>query len=129
MEKDIRYVRSAIEDLAFTSCSSRVTIWGYPHIVGDVVLSTTLPKEQRCGQAREQRLEWKRLGVNARSSEPPRIALRTCLMDMEHTENYAHTKWKRTILIKDFPQELYNIRKSQSHNIPGLKTEKYLGRL
>jgi len=76
MEKDLRYVRSAIEDLAFTSCSSRVTIWGYSHIVGDVVLSTTLPKEQRCGQAWEQRLEWKRLGVNTRSSEPPRRAVR-----------------------------------------------------
>jgi hypothetical protein len=102
MEKDIRYVRSAIEDLAFTSCSSRVTIWGYPHIVGDVVLSTTLPKEQGCEQAREQRLEWKRLGVNRRSSEPPRRALQTCLMDMEHTENYAHTKWKRTVLFYFF---------------------------
>ncbi|MEE8604794.1 MAG: hypothetical protein V3S65_05430 [Candidatus Aminicenantaceae bacterium] len=44
MEKDIGYVRSAIEDLAFTSRSSRVTIWGQPHIVGDVVLSTTLLK-------------------------------------------------------------------------------------
>jgi len=76
MEKDIRYVRSAIEDLAFTSCASRVTIWGYPQIVGDVVLSTTLPKEQGCWQAREQRLEWKRLGVNVRSSEPPRRAVR-----------------------------------------------------
>jgi hypothetical protein len=76
MDKDIRYVCSAIEDLVFTSRSSRVTIWGYPHIVGDVVLSTTLPKEQGCGQAREQRLEWRRLGVNARSSEPPRRAMR-----------------------------------------------------
>jgi hypothetical protein len=46
VEKDIRYVRIAIEDLAFTRRSSRVTIWGYPHIIGDVVLSTTLPKEQ-----------------------------------------------------------------------------------
>ena len=43
-EKDIMYVRSAIEDLAFTSRSSRVTIGGYLHIVGDVVLSTTLLK-------------------------------------------------------------------------------------
>jgi len=76
MEKDIRYVRSAIEDLAFTSCSSRVTIWGYSHIVGDVVLSTTLPKDQGCGQARGLRLEWKRLGVSARSSESPRRAMR-----------------------------------------------------
>jgi len=57
MEKDIRYVRSAIEDLAFPIRSSRVTIWGYPHIVGDVVLSTTLPKDQGCRQAQEQRLE------------------------------------------------------------------------
>jgi len=76
MEKDIGYVRSAIEDLAFTSRSSRVTIWGYPHIVGDVVLSTTLLKDQRCGQSGEQKLEWKRLGVNERSSEPPRRAMR-----------------------------------------------------
>jgi len=38
------YVRSAIEDLAFTVRSSRVTIEGYPYIVGDVVLSTTLLK-------------------------------------------------------------------------------------
>ncbi len=43
-EKDIMYVRSAIEDLAFTIRSSRVTIGGYLHIVGDVVLSTTLLK-------------------------------------------------------------------------------------
>ena len=76
MEKNIRYVRSAIEDLAFTSCFSRVTIWGYPHIVGDVVLSMTLPKDQGCRQAQEQRLEWKRLGVNARSSKPPRRTMR-----------------------------------------------------
>ena len=39
------YVRSAIEDLAFTIRSSRVTLEGYPHIVGDVVLSTTLLKD------------------------------------------------------------------------------------
>ena len=76
MEEDIRYVRSAIEDLVFPIRSSRVTIWGYPHIVGDVVLSTTLLNDQRCGQAREQRLEWKRLGVNERSSEPPRRAMK-----------------------------------------------------
>jgi len=76
MEKDIRYVRSAIEDLAFPIRSSRVTIWGYPHIVGDVVLSTTLPKDQGCRQAQEQRLEWKRLGVNTRSSKPPRRTIR-----------------------------------------------------
>jgi hypothetical protein len=31
-------------------------------------LSTTLLKNKRSGQAREQRLEWKRLGVNAHSS-------------------------------------------------------------
>ena len=76
MQKAIRYVQRDIEDLAFTNRSSRVTIWGYPYIVGDVVLSTTLPKEQGCGQAREQRLEWKRLGVNARSSKPPRRTMR-----------------------------------------------------
>ncbi len=57
MEKAIGYVWSAIEDLAFTIRSSRVTIWEYPHIVGDVVLSTTLPWDQRSGQAREQRIE------------------------------------------------------------------------
>jgi hypothetical protein len=45
MEIDIRYVRSAIEDLAFTIRSLRVTIGGYPHIVGYVVLSTTLLKD------------------------------------------------------------------------------------
>ena len=36
MQKAIRYVQRDIEDLAFTNRSSRVTIWGYPHIVGDV---------------------------------------------------------------------------------------------
>jgi len=41
MKKAIGYVWSAIEDLAFTIRSSRVTTWGYPLIVGDVVLSTT----------------------------------------------------------------------------------------
>ncbi len=45
MEQNIRYVRSAIEDLAFTKRSSRVAIWGHPHIVGDAVLSTTLPRD------------------------------------------------------------------------------------
>jgi hypothetical protein len=60
MEKDIRYVRSAIEDLAFTIRSSRETTWGKsPHIVGDVVLSTTLPEDQRHGAIRgtEARME------------------------------------------------------------------------
>jgi hypothetical protein len=38
-------VEATIEDLAITIRSSRETIWGYPHIVGDVVLSTTLLKE------------------------------------------------------------------------------------
>jgi hypothetical protein len=31
MEKDIRYVRSAIEDLAFTNRSSREAIWVPPY--------------------------------------------------------------------------------------------------
>jgi hypothetical protein len=30
---------------------------GRPHIVGDAVLSTTLLKDLRCGQTREQRIE------------------------------------------------------------------------
>jgi hypothetical protein len=62
------------------------------HIVGDVVLSTTLLEYQRCGQSGEQRIGWKRLGVNARSSEPPKRTMkewrqrseleqRKCLMD------------------------------------------------
>jgi hypothetical protein len=34
-------VEATIEDLAFTNRSSRVTIWGHPHIVGEAVLSTT----------------------------------------------------------------------------------------
>jgi ATP-dependent RNA circularization protein (DNA/RNA ligase family) len=38
-------VEATIEDLAIMIRSSRETIWGYPHIVGDVVLSTTLLKE------------------------------------------------------------------------------------
>jgi len=33
-------VEATIEDLAFTNRSSRETIWEYPPIVGDVVLST-----------------------------------------------------------------------------------------
>jgi hypothetical protein len=61
-------VEATIEDLAITIRYSRVTIWGGPQIVGEDVLSTTLLKNKRSGQAREQRLEWKRLGVNARSS-------------------------------------------------------------
>ena len=96
MEIDIRYVRSAIEDPAFKSRSSEGNtrgrpIWGHPIIiflrnqfgdignpkmVGDVVLSTTLLKHWGCGQSREQKLEWKRLVVNERSSEPPRKAMR-----------------------------------------------------
>jgi len=35
-------VEATIEDLVITTRSSRETIWDYPHIVGDVVLSTTL---------------------------------------------------------------------------------------
>ena len=38
-------VEATIEDLVFTIRSSRVAIWGRPHIVGDVVLSTTLLNE------------------------------------------------------------------------------------
>ncbi len=34
-------VEVTIEDLAITIRSSRETIWGYPHIVGEDVLSTT----------------------------------------------------------------------------------------
>ena len=34
-------VEATIEDLVFTIRSSRVAIWERPHIVGDVVLSTT----------------------------------------------------------------------------------------
>jgi hypothetical protein len=54
----------------------RVTIWGYPNIVGDVVLSTTLIKDSKYGQAREHKLEWKSLGVSVRSSSPPRKTVR-----------------------------------------------------
>jgi len=61
-------IEATIEDLVFTIRSSRETIWGHPQIVGEDVLSTTLLKNKRSGQAWEQRLEWKRLGVNARSS-------------------------------------------------------------
>ena len=38
-------VEATIEDLTITTCSSRVTIWGNPHIVGEAVLSTTLLKD------------------------------------------------------------------------------------
>ena len=69
-------IEATIKDLAFTIRSSRETIWGRPQIVGEAVLSTTLLKNKRSGQALEQRLEWKRLGVNVRSSEPPRRAVR-----------------------------------------------------
>jgi hypothetical protein len=34
-------VEATIEDLAITIRSSRATIWGRPHIVGEAVLSTT----------------------------------------------------------------------------------------
>ena len=61
-------VEATIEDLAITTRSSRETMWDNPHIVGEDVLSTTLLKNKRSGQAREQRLEWKRLGLNERSS-------------------------------------------------------------
>jgi hypothetical protein len=61
-------IEATIEDLVITIRSLRETIWGRPQIVGEDVLSTTLLKDKRSGQAWEQRLEWKRLGVNARSS-------------------------------------------------------------
>jgi hypothetical protein len=38
-------VEATIEDLATTNRSSRVTIWGHPHIAGEAVLSTTLQKD------------------------------------------------------------------------------------
>jgi len=41
---------------------------GTSHIVGEDVLSTTLLKEYRSGQAQEQRLKRWRSGVKARSS-------------------------------------------------------------
>jgi hypothetical protein len=39
-------VDATIEDLAFTNRSSRETIWGHPHIVGEDVLSTTFLKDR-----------------------------------------------------------------------------------
>jgi hypothetical protein len=84
MKKDNRYVCSAIEDLAFTNRSSRVTIgnvpkgghsiniilrkqfgdigcpqMGRPHIVGEYVLSTRILKGGRSRQTREQRLMYR----------------------------------------------------------------------
>ena len=50
-------VEATIEDLVITIRSSRVTIWGHPQIVGEDVLSTTLLKNKRSGQSREQRLK------------------------------------------------------------------------
>ena len=47
-------VEATIEDLAITIRSSRETIWDHAHIVGEAVLSTTLLKDSRCVQAREQ---------------------------------------------------------------------------
>ena len=38
-------VKATIEDLAIAISSSTVTIGGYPHIVGEAVLSTTLQKD------------------------------------------------------------------------------------
>ncbi len=38
-------VDATIEDFAITIRSSRVTIWGHPHIVCEDVLSTTLLKD------------------------------------------------------------------------------------
>ena len=81
-------IEATIEYLAFTIRSSRETIgdvpqggtlynlfllrnqfgnigcpqMGRPHIDGEDVLSTTLLKNKRSGQAREQRLEWKQIG-------------------------------------------------------------------
>jgi hypothetical protein len=48
MENDIRYVRSAIEDLAFTSCSSRESDKKRPED-GEDVLSTAIQKGERSG--------------------------------------------------------------------------------
>ncbi len=51
-------VEATIEDLAFTILSLRATIWGYPYIVGEAVLSTTLLEGKRSRQAQEQKLEF-----------------------------------------------------------------------
>jgi len=53
-------VEATIEDVAFMNRSSRAAIWGHPYIVGEAVLSTTLPKDLRSGQTREQSLDWQR---------------------------------------------------------------------
>jgi len=50
-------IEATIEGLAFTNRSSRVTIWGHPHIVGEAVLSTTLPEDPRYGHTWEQKLK------------------------------------------------------------------------
>ena len=38
-------IEATIEDLAITIRSLRETIWGFPHIVGKDVLSTTFLKD------------------------------------------------------------------------------------
>ena len=47
-------VEATIEDLAITTRSSREAIWIRPHIVGDVVLSTTFLEDYRAEQSLEQ---------------------------------------------------------------------------
>ena len=69
MRNAIRYVRSDIEDLAFTSRSSRVSD-GKKTEDGDAVLSTTFTMNKRAEQTWEQRIKEKglllRCGVQSR---------------------------------------------------------------
>jgi hypothetical protein len=65
-------VEATFEDLAMTT----VLGGNLTQLDGDVVLSTTLLKDSRCGQAWEQRIIRKILGVNRRSSTPPRRTVR-----------------------------------------------------
>jgi hypothetical protein len=63
-------VEATIEDLA----SPVVPRENLTESDGDVVLSTTFPKDSKYGKTREQRLQWKSLGIRVRSSASPRRA-------------------------------------------------------
>ncbi len=69
-------IEATIEDLAITNRSSRETIWGRPQIVGEDVLSTTLFKDWRCGQAREESLNGRDWELTCGVPQPPRITVR-----------------------------------------------------
>jgi hypothetical protein len=82
-------VEATIEDLAITIRFSRETIWGYPHIVGEDVLSTTFLKDYRAEQSWEQRLSGRDWELARGVPQPPRRAVREWRKKSSREQNHS----------------------------------------